>query len=87
MKLRNPGRNTLKAEVVQISSNGIWLLVNEIEHFLSFQDFPWFKDATVSQIHNVYFLEEDHLHWPDLDVDLELASLLYLDKYPLIYRS
>jgi hypothetical protein len=27
-----------------------------------------------------------HLHWPNLDVDLDLHSLTNLAEYPLVYR-
>ena len=53
MKLKNHGKSILGAEVVQISISGIWLLIKDVEYFLPYQDFPWFKDATVSQAHNV----------------------------------
>ncbi len=86
MKLRNHGRNTLRAEVTQISPHGIWLLVKGTEYFLSYEDFPWFKKATIEQIHHVQFLHGFHLRWPNLDVDLELDSLIHSEKYPLIYR-
>ena len=86
MKLKNHGKSILGAEVVQISIYGVWLLIKDVEYFLPYQDFPWFKDATVSQAHNVRLLNQHHLHWPDLDVDLELNSLGDLEKYPLVYR-
>jgi len=41
------------AEVSHISRHGIWLLLRERELFLSYNDFPWFKDATVSAVLNV----------------------------------
>lgn len=31
-------------------------------------------------------ISESHLHWPDLDVDLELDSLSDLERYPLVYQ-
>ena len=86
MKLRNHGRNTLKTEIVNISVHGIWLSVNGSEYFLSYKDFPWFKDATITQVQNVHSFTENYLHWPDLDVDLEVDSLMDPKKYPLIYK-
>ena len=32
-------------EVTNISTHGIWLLVDEREFFLSYEDFPWFKEG------------------------------------------
>jgi len=86
MKLKNHGRSTSRAEITQISLHGIWMLVKGTEYFLPYEDFPWFKDATISQVHNLRLLHKTHLHWPVLDVDLELESLVHLEKYPLIYR-
>ena len=86
MKLRNPGKNILNAEVTQISVHGIWLLVQGTEYFLPYQEFPWFKDAVISKVQNVRLTGKSHLYWPDLDVDLEIESLNSLKNYPLIYK-
>ena len=61
-------------------------LVQDTEYFLPYDDFPWFRQATVGQILNVRLLRQDHLHWPELDVDLCIDSLSEPDKFPLIYR-
>jgi hypothetical protein len=66
--------------------HGIWLIVLEREYFLPYGIFPWFKDAKVGAILNVELLHEKHLHWPELDVDLEVASLNNVENYPLIYK-
>ena len=86
MKLRKPGTNTSRIEVCHISPNGVWLYVKGKEYFLSYDEFPWFTKATVAQIHNVRFLHQRHLHWKDLDVDLDLESLSRLEQYPLIFK-
>ena len=86
MKLKNHGKSTSRAEVVQISLHGFWLLAQGVEYFLPFEEFPWFKEATVAQLHDVRLLHGFHLYWPGLDVDLELQSLKDLEKYPLVYR-
>ncbi len=86
MKLKKPGKSISKTQVVSISPYGIWLYVNGREYFLPFTDFPWFQEATISKIYNVKLLGRGHLHWPDLDVDLELESLENLEQYPLVYK-
>jgi hypothetical protein len=86
MKLKKHGKN-ISAEVTHISMLGIWVLVGEQEFCLSYDQYPWFADAKVSQIHNLRLLHGNHLFWPDLDVDLELASLLNPERYPLVYRQ
>ena len=86
MKLKNHGKSTLGAEIIHISSNGIWLLAAGVEYFLPYENFPWFKNATVSQIYHVQLLHGSHLRWSDLDADLDLDSLNNLEKYPLVYK-
>jgi len=76
--------STSEVEVTQISEHGIWLLLNEKEHFLSFENFPWFKNAPVSAIHNVEFLSEHHLYWPDLEVDLAVDSIQHPNRFPVV---
>ena len=56
------------------------------EYFLSFKSFPWFENAKVASVLKVRLLHRRHLHWPDLDIDLELESLTHSEKYPLNYR-
>ena len=86
MKSLKLGTNTLDVEVLNITPKGIWLYVKGREYFLSYENFPWFKDAKLSQIHDVELNRERYLHWASLDVDLELESLEHLDQYPLKYR-
>lgn len=73
-------------EVVNISLHGIWLDVGGAEYFMPYQEYPWFREATISQIQNVSLVHGSHLNWPDLDVDLAIDSLDQPEKYPLTYR-
>ena len=86
MKSAKRGKDILEAEVSNISAHGFWLFVVDREYFLSFDEYPWFRNARVNHILHVQLLHGRHLHWPDLDVDLELESLADPGKYPLIYR-
>ena len=83
MKSETLGTDTLEVEVTQISKHGIWLLIAEEEHFLSFENFPWFKDASVTAIHHVELLNQHHLYWPDLDIDLSVRSIEHPEEFPL----
>ena len=78
------GKNIL--EVLDVSQHGVWLYWNAQEHFLSYEHFPWFKEAKVKEILNVVEEAPEHLHWPDLDVDLSLAMIREPEKYPLVAR-
>ena len=87
MRSETVGKITLNAEVTQIDKQGIWVLIGEKELFLSFENFPWFRNAPVSAIHNVELLNPRHLHWPDLDIDLEVESIEHPERFTLIAKS
>lgn len=76
----------VSVEVTNISRHGLWLLVRDEELFLPFDEFPWFKDASLQAILNVERQGPDHLHWPALDVDLTLESIRQPEKYPLVSK-
>jgi len=73
------------AEVQNVSSHGIWLLVDDREFFMSFKEFPWFLKATIEQIYTLEYFHDKHLHWPALDIDIDVESLKYPEAYPLKY--
>lgn len=83
-KSATPGKSTFPVEVTNISAKGLWLLIDHGEHFLSYDQFPWFRDARVSEILAVTRPSSHHLYWPVLDIDLAVESILHPDRYPLI---
>ena len=83
MKSQKPGASTSEAEVTSIDTHGIWVYVAGREYFLPYADYPWFRDARVSDLVNVELLHGVHLHWPSLDVDLAVDSLEDPERYPL----
>lgn len=87
MKLKQRGKSISKVEVLNISPHGIWIYVKGKEYFLPHKEYPWFKDATIKDIYIVQLLHNSHLHWPKLDVDLEVDSLENPERYPLIFRK
>ena len=82
-----PGTATSAAEVTNISRHGFWILVDDREFFLPFEDFPWFKQSTIDAILRVERPAPGRLHWPELDVDLSLESIEHPERYPLISRA
>ena len=80
------GRSTFPVEVTNVAVHGLWLLVDDRELFLPYDEFPWFRDATVSQIVNVTRFGPESLHWPELDVDLTIDSIEHPERYPLVSR-
>ncbi len=73
-----------KTEITNISTHGIWLFHEGKEYFLTYEEFPWFKNAKVQDILNVETPSPTHFYWPDLDVDLSLDSIKKPEKYPLV---
>jgi len=73
----------LETEVTNISSHGFWILVDGKEYFLSYEQFPWFKDKTINEITKVEGFGNGHLYWEDLDVDLSLDMIEHPERFPL----
>ena len=78
-----PGNSTLAVEVTHISSHGVWLLSHDKELFMSYEDFPWFKDQPVKSIINVEEQSPGHFYWPEMDVDLTMESIEHPARFPL----
>ena len=86
MKSAKRGKAILSAEVAQVSNRGMWLYLanTQREYYLSFEDFPWFKEATFRQLSTVE-VERGHIvRWPELDVDLDLDRIENPKRYPLV---
>jgi len=85
MKSGSP--STSATEVTDVSPFGVWILHLGTEYFLSFEDFPWFRDAPVSQVLLVMAEGPEHLRWPGLDVDLSLESIRNPKGSPLVSEA
>jgi hypothetical protein len=86
MRSAKPGTSISDIEVVNISEHGFWLSSGGKECFLDYARFPWFKNATVSQICNIELSHGTHLYWPDLDVDLSFDIIENPDRYKRVSR-
>ena len=82
-----PGRATSDVEVTHISRHGFWLLLDREELHLPFEAFPWFRRATIAELTDVEWPSDDHLYWPQLDVDLSVASIRDPSAFPLVSRA
>jgi len=87
MKSSRRGKRTSDVEVTNVSKHGFWILINARELFVSFEYFPFFKDAPIGQILKVESPRPDHLHWPALDVDLSVESIEHPEDFPLVSRG
>ncbi|MFH1856409.1 MAG: DUF2442 domain-containing protein [Candidatus Omnitrophota bacterium] len=86
MKSAKHGKN-ISANVENITPFGIWLFVKGEEFFLTYEEYPYFKNKPIKDIQNVKLLHDFHLRWPELDVDLEIDNLKNSQKYPLKYEQ
>jgi hypothetical protein len=87
MKSVRRGQGTSAVEVTNVSPFGFWVLLGRREHFVRFQHFPWFREATIVELTNVLLPRPHHLYWPALDVDLAVDSLDHPERYPLVSRA
>ncbi|GJL51266.1 MAG: hypothetical protein NPIRA01_24930 [Nitrospirales bacterium] len=83
MNSRTRGTPISEVEITNVSAHGFWLLVSDRELFLSYDDFPWFKDVPIGSILNVEQPTAGHFYWPDLDIDLGLESIEHPERFPL----
>ena len=87
MKSATHGGSTSTVEVSRLSRHGFSLIVDGEELALPFDQFPWFRDATVGQISHVERPAAHHLSCPELDIDLAVASIRDPAKFPLVARE
>jgi hypothetical protein len=83
-----PGKNISqnKSQVTSIENDGFWLLTAAGEFFVSFERYPAFEQATVSQIFN--FRESfGDFHWDEFDIDIEMDALKHPEQYPLVFQT
>ncbi len=86
MKSQMLGKNTSGVEILNVDTHGLWLYAEDKEYFLPHEEYPWFRDAKIGDIFNVELQHGFHLHWPSLDVDLDLKTLEDTSETPLIYE-
>jgi hypothetical protein len=72
-------------EVTSIQRTGFWVIVDDTEYFVAFDEYPDFKKATVAQIHSLR-RSKGGLHWDELDVDIEIEVLKHPEQYPLMFK-
>ena len=74
-------------EVTHVSKNGFWLLLENEELLLPFEQFPWFRKATIEQLSAVEQPSSNHLYWPLLDIDLSVNSIRNPEAFPLVSKA
>lgn len=81
------GTDTLEYEITNIERFGIWLLADDREYYIKFEDYPAFKKASIDQILNIKRISPTQFSWPDIDEDIELEALEHPEKYILRYEG
>ncbi len=76
------GKTTSSVEVTNVSGHGIWMLAGDKELFMSYEEFPWFRDVPIGKILNVEEPTPGRSHWPDLDVDLGIETIEHPERFP-----
>ncbi len=83
MTSRPLGTTSSGIEITNISSHGVWVLAGDKEFFMSYEDFPWFKDAPIGKVLNVEEPTPGHFYWPELDVDVGIDTIEHPGRFPL----
>jgi len=81
------GIDILEYEITNIEKFGVWLLADNKEYYIKFEDYPELKKATIEQLLNLKRISPTQFRWPDLDEDIELEALESPDKYVLRYEK
>ena len=82
-----PGTSTSGVELANVSPHGFWVLVDDRELFLPFDEFPWFRTATIDALARIERPSARHLRWPELDVDLTIESIEHPERFPLVAKN
>ncbi len=86
MRYASIGTSTSGPEVTDVSPFGLWIMYRGKEYFLDYDEFPWFLNARLKKVFAVVEEAEEHLRWPDLDIDLTLDSIKDPGAFPMVYE-
>jgi len=64
-------------EVTRISSLGIWLRAHNKKFFLSYHDFPRFKNKPLLAVLHVEETMPGDFYWPEIDLKIPTSLLLH----------
>jgi len=87
--MKKISKQSIKHTLVSVRSvmpDGIFISVYGNDYFLSYNRLPWFQNAKLSDVFNVSMMGDDAIRWEALDIDLEIESLMYPERYPLVMK-
>jgi hypothetical protein len=73
--------------ITNVTNLGFWIFIDEKEYFLPFNNYPEFYSVPVSDIFKVKKISPNQLSWEELDIDLEIESLLNPEKFSLVFNN
>ena len=74
------------AEVKLVTSEGVYLVIEDMGYFASFSDFPYLADLPSGQIFNVQYCGHGHIRWEEADIDLHTNILSHPGEFPVRMR-
>jgi hypothetical protein len=84
--IKTRGRSASASEVTNIGKSRFWVLYGGREYFISFHEYPVFRNATVKEIYSMKVIAPGQLRWKELDCDIEIDALEKPEAYPLVYK-
>jgi hypothetical protein len=87
MNSKKRGKRIYASEVTAVGRDGFWIISQDMEYFVPFNNYPVFRQATVEQIYCLEEIAPGQLRWEMLDVDIELEALQNPERYPLKFAA
>lgn len=72
-----------QAEVKLVTSEGVYLVIDDVGYFASFADFPYLADLPSGQMFNVQYCGHGHIRWEEADIDLHTKILAHPEEFPV----
>ena len=66
-----------------MTSDGIYLMIEDKGYFASFVDFPYLAELPSGQIFNVQHCGHGHIRWEAADIDLHTKILAHPEDFPI----
>ena len=80
------GTSILDCSITNIEKFGFWMILSDKEYFISFNDYPKFKNATIEQIFDFKLPSPSQINWKKLDIDIEVEALENPAHFTLVYK-
>lgn len=71
------------AEVKLVTSEGLYLVVEDKGYFAAFSDFPYLAALPSNQVFHVKYCGHGHIRWDNADIDLHTKILARPEDYPV----